>query len=188
MRLFKNLLLATIALALVPAAFAKNKDKDRDKGKDRRESVRDHDHDYDRDHDKHSIAQNRPPGWDKGKKTGWGDCNVPPRQAKKSGCDSGTAHHDHDRDHDRDHKVASNHVTTHHDRDSDRRVAEKREADRRAAEHRAAERREADRHAAAQRHYTHTTTTATNKLVTPKPAASNVTDKDANARPARDRR
>ncbi len=28
----------------------------------------------------------RPPGWSKGKKTGWGDCDVPPGQAKKAGC------------------------------------------------------------------------------------------------------
>ncbi len=28
----------------------------------------------------------RPPGWSKGKKTGWGDCDVPPGQAKKVGC------------------------------------------------------------------------------------------------------
>ncbi|MFB3916469.1 MAG: hypothetical protein ACE14M_07060 [Terriglobales bacterium] len=30
--------------------------------------------------------ERRPPGWDKGKKTGWGDCDVPPGQAKKVGC------------------------------------------------------------------------------------------------------
>jgi len=34
----------------------------------------------------------RPPGWDRGKKKGWGDCDVPPGQAKKQGCDS--FHHD----------------------------------------------------------------------------------------------
>ena len=27
-----------------------------------------------------------PPGWSKGKKTGWGNCNLPPGQAKKYGC------------------------------------------------------------------------------------------------------
>jgi hypothetical protein len=27
-----------------------------------------------------------PPGWNKGKKTGWGNCNLPPGQAKKYGC------------------------------------------------------------------------------------------------------
>ena len=28
----------------------------------------------------------RPPGWDRGRKTGWGGCSVPPGHAKKSGC------------------------------------------------------------------------------------------------------
>ncbi len=28
----------------------------------------------------------RPPGWSRGKKTGWGDCGVPPGQAKKGEC------------------------------------------------------------------------------------------------------
>lgn len=28
----------------------------------------------------------RPPGWSKGKKTGWGNCGLPPGQAKKYGC------------------------------------------------------------------------------------------------------
>ena len=34
-------------------------------------------------------ADQRPPGWDKGKKTGWGNCDVPPGQAKKQGCSNG---------------------------------------------------------------------------------------------------
>jgi hypothetical protein len=29
---------------------------------------------------------NVPPGWSHGKKTGWGDCGMPPGQAKKYGC------------------------------------------------------------------------------------------------------
>ena len=28
----------------------------------------------------------RPPGWDRGRKTGWGGCDVPPGQVKKVGC------------------------------------------------------------------------------------------------------
>jgi hypothetical protein len=28
----------------------------------------------------------RPPGWNRGKKTGWGNCGVPPGQAKKGEC------------------------------------------------------------------------------------------------------
>jgi hypothetical protein len=30
----------------------------------------------------------RAPGWNRGRKTGWGACNVPPGQAKKLGCTS----------------------------------------------------------------------------------------------------
>jgi hypothetical protein len=67
-----------------------------------------HGHGHDTDGD------NRPPGWDKGKKSGWGDCDLPPGQAKKQGCNSTqTAHHHHrDRDHDRDRTV--HHTYTHH--------------------------------------------------------------------------
>lgn len=28
----------------------------------------------------------RPPGWNNGRKTGWGNCGLPPGQAKKYGC------------------------------------------------------------------------------------------------------
>ena len=31
-------------------------------------------------------VDSRPPGWSQGKKTGWGDCGMPPGQAKKYGC------------------------------------------------------------------------------------------------------
>ena len=35
----------------------------------------------------HSYSgDSRPPGWSQGKKTGWGDCGLPPGQAKKHGC------------------------------------------------------------------------------------------------------
>lgn len=55
------------------------RDRDHDRNDWRRQGRRDRDHD--RDHDAR-------PGWSHGKKTGWGDCNVPPGQAKKSGCGS----------------------------------------------------------------------------------------------------
>ena len=62
-----------------------HKDKDKEHKKEWRE------HDRDREHGR--VANNgRPPGWDKGKKTGWGNCDVPPGQAKKEGC-RGTASH-----------------------------------------------------------------------------------------------
>ncbi|HYV75656.1 MAG TPA: hypothetical protein VFB24_15490 [Candidatus Binatia bacterium] len=31
-------------------------------------------------------SDDRPPGWSQGKKTGWGNCGLPPGQAKKYGC------------------------------------------------------------------------------------------------------
>jgi len=34
----------------------------------------------------YSNPNERPPGWNRGKKTGWGYCGMPPGQAKKSGC------------------------------------------------------------------------------------------------------
>ena len=35
------------------------------------------------------LSTDRPPGWDHGRKVGWGDCDVPPGQAKKMGCRNG---------------------------------------------------------------------------------------------------
>lgn len=34
----------------------------------------------------YSNGDERPPGWSQGKKTGWGNCGLPPGQAKKYGC------------------------------------------------------------------------------------------------------
>jgi hypothetical protein len=34
----------------------------------------------------YSDRDGRPPGWSRGKKTGWGNCGLPPGQAKKYGC------------------------------------------------------------------------------------------------------
>ena len=34
----------------------------------------------------YSNPNERPPGWNHGKKTGWGNCGMPPGQAKKYGC------------------------------------------------------------------------------------------------------
>jgi hypothetical protein len=99
-------LASLIALSLIPAAaYAQGKghgkghekyesafhDRDRDHDRDRH---RDNDHDRDDHRFKHNDRDDRastgpssrPPGWDKGKKTGWGNCDVPPGQAKKSGC------------------------------------------------------------------------------------------------------
>lgn len=66
-----------------------NKDKDKGKGTDidkgkGQSATHGHQHGS-------ATAQgpdDRPKGWDEGKKVGWGDCNVPPGLAKKRGCDS----------------------------------------------------------------------------------------------------
>jgi hypothetical protein len=121
----QTVIASALALALVPSpAFAKDhghekhdkkeaKHHDGDHDRDHREK-KDHDRD---DHDRKNYREHerrvshdsrRPPGWDKGKKTGWGDCDVPPGQAKKVGC-----HPDHDRGVTRTH----HHERERHERD-----------------------------------------------------------------------
>lgn len=34
----------------------------------------------------YAMSGPHPPGWSQGKKTGWGNCGMPPGQAKKYGC------------------------------------------------------------------------------------------------------
>ena len=70
-----------------------DRDRDRDRDHDRDRARRhDLDDDRDRDHDRDPFFargdHSRPPGWSHGRKTGWGDCDVPPGQAKKQGCHS----------------------------------------------------------------------------------------------------
>ena len=62
----------------------KDKDKHHDDDRDDHHAGRGHGH----EHEAAAGPSNRPPGWDKGNKTGWGDCNVPPGLAKQRGCDS----------------------------------------------------------------------------------------------------
>jgi hypothetical protein len=64
--------------------------------------ARDHDHHRDDhfrrtwrgDHDRDDLGffswrnSARPPGWSHGRKRGWGNCDLPPGQAKKYGCSS----------------------------------------------------------------------------------------------------
>src|SRR4051812_16101242 len=122
-RFLQFLLALVLCVTLAPGAYAKgghgnghggdkqDKHKDKDRDDDRHA---DRGHDRDGDHDR---ADKRPAGWDKGKKKGWGDCDVPPGQVKKQGCHPDShhhvAHHDRDRDHDRD-------TARNHDRDRDR--------------------------------------------------------------------
>src|SRR2546423_14672478 len=42
-----------------------------------------------------NARANQPPGWSKEKKTGWGNCDVPPGQTKKYGCHPGYRGHSH---------------------------------------------------------------------------------------------
>jgi hypothetical protein len=86
----------------------KEKDRDRVERHDRdhdRDADRDRDRDRDNDRDDHHGTifsrdshgpANRPPGWDHGRKKGWGDCDEPPGLAKKDGCHSeAVVHHRH---------------------------------------------------------------------------------------------
>ena len=52
-------------------------DNDNDKGWERRDGY---------EYRTYSGHDSRPPGWSHGKKTGWGNCGMPPGQAKKYGC------------------------------------------------------------------------------------------------------
>jgi hypothetical protein len=117
-RFLQFLLAFVLCVTLTPGAYAKGghgngHGGDRDKHADR---DRDRDGDHDRDSD-----EKRPAGWDKGKKKGWGDCDVPPGQAKKQGCHPGSNHHvarthdrdiDHDRDRDRHSTRSVSHTTS----------------------------------------------------------------------------
>ncbi|MFB3917451.1 MAG: hypothetical protein ACE14M_12025 [Terriglobales bacterium] len=104
-------LLAVFALLvclclLAPSLIAKN--QGRGKGKQEHEGGQDKNHEQvkskhkDKAKDKHrgderwerrdsfeyrfyGDREGRPPGWSRGKKTGWGNCGLPPGQAKKYG-------------------------------------------------------------------------------------------------------
>ena len=54
------------------------------------------------DRDRWTFGNDQHPlGWSKGKKTGWGNCDVPPGQAKKMGCNAGWYSRRNDRSRDR---------------------------------------------------------------------------------------
>jgi hypothetical protein len=88
-------------MALVPmSVLAQGNGRGQNKGLERnRTEYRDNDRHDARDRDRRSRSEgiitdrtyrnravSRPPGWDRGRKQGWGNCDVPPGQAKKSGC------------------------------------------------------------------------------------------------------
>lgn len=123
-------LLSFLALSLALSGYGFSKDHDGKRHDRDRDDVRHHDRDRHGDHDRddrhiilshHHSSTSR--GADHGRKVGWGNCDMPPGQAKKAGCNSTVrrhhhhtvgVHHDRDRDHDRDrgrhHTVA--HVVT----------------------------------------------------------------------------
>jgi len=96
----KHSLMVAIALLagsmVTTPALARAHDKDDDKGHGQVTQRHEHDGDHDRDRG-HDRDDDRGDRGDKhtpehhGKKTGWGDCDLPPGQAKKYGCH----HHEH---------------------------------------------------------------------------------------------
>lgn len=97
-----QILALAVCLGLLPAAaYAKGgkgggPPTDKGKSSSARGSGENDRHHGDNDRDDHLTRHeanarrgpsSEPSGWDKGKKKGWGDCDVPPGQAKKRGCD-----------------------------------------------------------------------------------------------------
>jgi hypothetical protein len=87
-------LLVTFALMAVlglgtSTVMAKN-DKDKHKGNPHGNQFSDDDKGWDRrdgyEYRTYRDVDGRPPGWSRGKKTGWSNCGLPPGQAKKYGC------------------------------------------------------------------------------------------------------
>lgn len=89
-----------------------------------------------------TAPSKRPPGWDHGRKTGWGDCNVPPGQAKKVGCGPVFTHRSRRRWEGRRRWEQRREVERH----EARRHAERRHERVEEAHHRPVLRREHDRH------------------------------------------
>ena len=88
-----------VALGLgTPAAMADHEDHDRDDqhehGNKHRHGNKHFDHDAGQGWERrggyeyrtYGERDGRPPGWSQGRKTGWGNCGLPPGQAKKYGC------------------------------------------------------------------------------------------------------
>ncbi len=83
-------LIAALGL-FTSTASAQGKGKGKAKGKGHAAATYERDADGWERHDKYDLRtfgarEGTPPGWSKGNKTGWGDCGLPPGQAKKYGC------------------------------------------------------------------------------------------------------
>lgn len=81
-----------MALALTASISMAEKDKDKHHGNPHANKFDDDDRNWDRrdgyEYRSYESREQLPPGWDHGKKTGWGNCGMPPGQAKKYGCRS----------------------------------------------------------------------------------------------------
>ncbi len=79
------------ALGLITPTSSADQGKGKGKGKAHAAARYEHDADGWEHHDRYDVRiydahEGRPPGWSRGNKTGWGDCGLPPGQAKKYGC------------------------------------------------------------------------------------------------------
>ena len=78
------------ALGLFTPTLRADKDKGEGKGNPHAHKSSDDEHGWEhRDGYEYRVYGDRdghPPGWSRGKKTGWANCGLPPGQAKKYGC------------------------------------------------------------------------------------------------------
>ncbi|HSS98475.1 MAG TPA: hypothetical protein VLK33_15670 [Terriglobales bacterium] len=88
-RLLAVLALIAALLICTSTLLAKN-DKSKGRGNPHANQVVQDDASWERrdgyEYRTYGDADGRPPGWNKAKKTGWGNCGLPPGQAKKYGC------------------------------------------------------------------------------------------------------
>ena len=96
-------LVTLLGLGLAMPAVARDHDEHRDEHRraehrehEREREHRRREHEHERDHGRHHdpFARRDPAGWAaRGKKKGWGECDAPPGQAKKQGCESRHEYH-----------------------------------------------------------------------------------------------
>ncbi len=85
-------MLAASASPALAQGRGNGKDRERGGSVDAQASVHVQKSDHDRSFDRAHGLSGRPPGWNRGRKTGWGDCDLPPGLAKKEGCHSVRSH------------------------------------------------------------------------------------------------
>jgi hypothetical protein len=88
-RLFATLVLIA-TLGLVTSTLMADNGKAKGKGNPHASKSFDDDQGWEKrdgyEYRTYGDGDDRPPGWSRGKKTGWGNCGLPPGQAKKYGC------------------------------------------------------------------------------------------------------